>query len=99
MFKSTLTNNAKKRLQILKKTTDGFEISEEDMRIRGFGDILGFKQSGMKIFKLADPILNKDLFEIAEKQVREMEKNNISIKKYKILMKLYDQADVINDIV
>ncbi|MBD1164792.1 ATP-dependent DNA helicase RecG [Pelagibacterales bacterium SAG-MED13] len=99
MFKSTLTDNAKKRLQILKKTTDGFEISEEDMKIRGFGDILGFKQSGIKIFKLADPILNNDLFEIAENQVRNMEINNIDIKKYKVLMKLYDQADVINDIV
>ncbi len=99
MFKSTLTDNAKKRLKILKKTTDGFEISEEDMKIRGFGDILGFKQSGIKIFKLADPILNNDLFGIAEKQIRDMEKNNIDIKKYKILMKLYDQADVINDII
>jgi ATP-dependent DNA helicase RecG len=99
MFKSSLSENAKKRLNILKKTTDGFEISEEDMSLRGFGDILGFKQSGIKIFKLADPIQNKELFEFAEKEIKEMEKNDYDISKYKTLMKLYDQADVINDIV
>ncbi len=99
MFKSSLTENAKKRLNILKKSTDGFEISEEDMKLRGFGDILGFKQSGTKIFKLADPIHNSDLFELAKKQIEKMEKNDEDISKYKTLMKLYDQADVINDIV
>ena len=99
MFKSSLTDNAKKRLNILKNSTDGFEISEEDMKLRGFGDILGFKQSGIKIFKLADPIHNSDLFELAENEIKQMEINNKEISKYKTLMKLYDQADIINDIV
>ncbi len=99
MFKSSLSENAKKRLNILKKSTDGFAISEEDMKLRGFGDILGFKQSGIKIFKLADPIHNSDLFELAEKEIKVMEKNKINLSKYKTLMKLYDQADVINDMV
>ena len=99
MFKSSLTENAKKRLNILKDSTDGFTISEEDMKLRGFGDILGFKQSGIKMFKLADPVHNNDLFELAEKEIKQMEKNNIDISNYKTLMKLYDQADVINDIV
>ena len=99
MFKSSLTENAKKRLNILKKSTDGFKISEEDMKLRGFGDILGFKQSGIKFFRLADPVHNSDLFELAEKQIKQMETNNVNISKYKTLMKLYDQADVINDIV
>ena len=69
------------------------------MKLRGYGDILGFKQSGMKMFKLADPVHNNNLFELAEMEVKHMEKKNESIKKYKTLMKLYDQADVINDIV
>ncbi len=99
IFKSTLTENAKKRLNILKNTTDGFKVSEEDMILRGYGDILGFKQSGVKIFKLADPVHNNDLFELAEKEIKQMETKNENIDKYKILMKLYDQADVINDIV
>src|SRR6056300_172486 len=99
LFKSSLTENAKKRLNILKSSTDGFVISEEDMKLRGFGDILGFKQSGIKIFKLADPIHNEDLFKLAETEIKEMEKSNTSLNKYRTLMKLYDQADVINDIV
>jgi len=99
MFKSNLSVNAKKRINILKNSNDGFEISEEDMKLRGFGDLLGFKQSGVKNFKLADPIQNEDLFLMAEKQIKKIELENINIDKYKALLKLYDQADIINDMV
>ena len=98
MFKSNLNENAKKRINILKRSDDGFFISEEDMKLRGFGDILGFKQSGIKNFKLADPIHNKDLFLLAEKEIKRIEKNNEDISKFKTLIKLYDRADIINDI-
>ena len=98
MFKSNLTENAKKRINILKNTNDGFKISEEDMKIRGFGDILGFKQSGIKNFKLADPIHNQDLFLLAEKEIKKIETTNQNISKFKPLIKLYDRADIINDI-
>ena len=98
MFKSNLSENAKKRIKILKDTNDGFLISEEDMKLRGFGDILGFKQSGVKNFKLADPIQNSDLFLLAEKEMRRIEKSNEDISKFKPLIKLYDRADIINDI-
>jgi ATP-dependent DNA helicase RecG len=81
IFKSSLSENAKKRLNILKETNDGF------------------KQSGLKTFKLADPILNKDLFLLAEKEIKRIENSNEDISKFKSLMKLYDQADIINDIV
>ena len=99
MFKSNLSINAKKRINILKNSNDGFEISEEDMKLRGFGDLLGFKQSGVKNFRLADPIQNEDLFLLAEKEINKMENENSSTDKYKALLKLYDQADIINDIV
>ena len=99
MFKNNLSVNAKKRINILKNSNDGFEISEEDMKLRGFGDLLGFKQSGVKNFRLADPVQNEDLFLLAEKEIKLIEKENSSIEKYKALLKLYDQADIINDIV
>jgi ATP-dependent DNA helicase RecG len=99
MFKSSLSVNAKKRINILKNSNDGFEISEEDMKLRGFGDLLGFKQSGIKNFRLADPIQNEDLFLMAEKQIKDIETQGLSIDKYKALLKLYDQADIINDMV
>ena len=98
MFKSNLSENAKKRINILKNSNDGFYISEEDMKIRGFGDILGFKQSGVKNFKLADPIHNHDLFLLAEKEIKRIENSQEDIGKYKPLLKLYDRADIINDI-
>tara|TARA_B100001175_G_scaffold312337_1_gene318138 strand:- start:359 stop:2410 length:2052 start_codon:yes stop_codon:yes gene_type:complete len=98
MFKSNLSDNAKKRIKILKDTNDGFLISEEDMKLRGFGDILGFKQSGIKNFKLADPIHNRDLFLLAEKEMKRIEKFNEDISKFKPLLKLYDRADIINDL-
>ena len=98
MFKSNLSENAKKRINILKQSNDGFYISEEDMKIRGFGDILGVKQSGIKNFKLADPVQNSDLFLLAEKEIKRIELNNEDIKKFKPLIKLYDRADIINDI-
>ena len=72
MFKSNLSENAKKRINILKSSNDGFFISEEDMKLRGFGDILGFQQSGIKNFKFADPLHHKDLFLLAEKEVKKL---------------------------
>ncbi len=99
IYKSNLSENAKKRINILKKTNDGFEISKEDMKLRGFGDILGFKQSGLKNYRLADPIQNEDLFLLAKEEVNRIEKEEKNLKKYKTLLKLYDQADIINDII
>tara|TARA_Y100001970_G_scaffold77241_1_gene98154 strand:+ start:1084 stop:3123 length:2040 start_codon:yes stop_codon:yes gene_type:complete len=99
LFKSTLSENAKKRINILKNTNDGFIISEEDMKLRGYGDLLGFKQSGMKSFRLADPIINEDLFILAEKEVKKIEINNEDLNKFLPLLKLYDRADILNDIV
>ena len=98
MFKSNLSENAKKRINILKDSNDGFKISEEDMKLRGFGDILGFKQSGIKNFKLADPIHNHNLFILAEKEIKRIENEKEDIGKFKPLIKLYDRADIINDI-
>ena len=99
MFKSSLSENAKKRIKILKNTNDGFKISDEDMKLRGYGDLLGFKQSGIKSFLLADPIINEDLFILAEKEIRKFEDNKKNIKNYIPLLKLYDRADIVNDIV
>ncbi len=99
MFKKNLSENARKRITILKRNNDGFEISLEDMKLRGFGDLLGFKQSGIKYFKLADPIHHDDLFKLAENEIRRIENKNESLLKFKPLIKLYDQAEIINDLV
>ena len=98
MFKKNLSDNAKKRIKILKSSNDGFFIAEEDMKLRGFGDLLGFKQSGIKNFRLADPIHNQDLFILAEKEIKRIENEEKNLIKYKPLIKLYDQAEIINDL-
>ena len=59
---------------------------------------MGFKQSGVKNFKLADPIHNSDLFELAEKEIKRIELENENLSRFKPLIKLYDRADIINDI-
>ena len=99
LFKSSLSENARKRLKILKTSNDGFLIAEEDLKLRGYGDLLGFQQSGQKTFRLADPILNKDLFKLAENEIKFIEKNNINLSKYNSLLKLYDRADIINELI
>ena len=99
LFKSNLSENAKKRIKILKNTNDGFKISEEDMKLRGYGDLLGFKQSGLKNFRLADPVQNEDLFNLAEKEIKKIENENYDLKKYMPLLKMYDRADILNDLV
>ena len=97
-FKSSLSENARKRLKILKSSNDGFLIAEEDLKLRGYGDLLGFQQSGQKTFRLADPIINEELFKLAEKEIKTIEKNNLNLAKYNTLLKLYDRADIINEL-
>ena len=98
IYKKNLSENAKKRINILKSSTNGFLIAEEDMKLRGFGDILGFQQSGIKDFKLADPVHHSDLFDIAEKNIKDIEINRINFVKYDVLLKLFDKVDIINKI-
>ena len=98
LFKKNLSENAKKRIKILKSSNDGFLIAEEDMKLRGFGDVLGYQQSGIKNCKLADPIHHEDLFKIADQNIKDIETNKNNFKKYDFLLKLFDKADVINEI-
>ena len=53
LYKAPLGETAKARLAILRETDDGFRIAEEDLRLRGEGDVLGTRQSGMPGFRLA----------------------------------------------
>tara|TARA_Y100000590_G_scaffold49390_1_gene52241 strand:- start:15 stop:2087 length:2073 start_codon:yes stop_codon:yes gene_type:complete len=98
LYKKNLSDNARKRIKILKASNDGFFIAEEDMKLRGFGDILGYQQSGNKDFKLADPVKHADLFEIAEENIKNIENDENNFKKYDFLLKLFDKADIINQI-
>tara|TARA_B100000242_G_C43045358_1_gene487904 strand:+ start:365 stop:2413 length:2049 start_codon:yes stop_codon:yes gene_type:complete len=95
LFKDGLSSNAIKRIKILKKSNDGFFLAEQDLKLRGFGDLIGYQQSGIKNFKYADPIIHEDLFKLAERYVLEI-KNEINLNKYNFLLKLFDKAEIIN---
>ena len=94
LYKNNLSENGKKRLKIMRSTSNGFEIAEEDLKLRGHGDLLGFQQSGIKDFRFADPIHHKDLFTLAESEITKLDKTNLL--KFETLLKLYDKAEIIN---
>jgi len=62
--------SAKARLKIMRETEDGFRIAEEDLRLRGAGELLGTRQSGLPGFRLADLAVHGDLLEIARDDAR-----------------------------
>ncbi len=62
-----LTDIAKRRLLLLRDTEDGFRIADEDFRLRGGGDLLGTRQSGMPGWRLADPVEDEGLLHMAGK--------------------------------
>ena len=94
LFKDGLSKNAIKRIRTLKQSDDGFFIAEEDLKLRGFGDLTGYQQSGLKSFRFADPLEHKELFELAEKHFLNFE--NIDQNKFNFLLKLFDKAEIIN---
>jgi ATP-dependent DNA helicase RecG len=67
-----LSEDAKRRVMAMKKTTDGFEIAEEDLRIRGPGEITGTTQAGALRLSFADPVRDVDLLEAARSDAMEL---------------------------
>ena len=67
MYGYPLSDVARQRLNTMKQTEDGFVIAEEDLKLRGGGEILGTRQSGFNNFKLADLSVHSDLLQTAYK--------------------------------
>lgn len=70
MYDQPLTQNATARLSIMRETNDGFRIAEEDLRIRGAGDLLGAAQAGLPRFQIGDPETQTALLKIAQSDAR-----------------------------
>jgi ATP-dependent DNA helicase RecG len=65
LYKAPLGELAKARLAVMRETEDGFRIAEEDLRLRGEGDVLGTRQSGTPGFRLARIDVHRDLIQAA----------------------------------
>ena len=65
LYQGPLGETARARLKTMRETDDGFVIAEEDLRLRGAGELLGTRQSGMPLFRLADLAAHSDLLAVA----------------------------------
>ena len=72
LYKAPLSDNAKARLAMMRQTNDGFLIAEEDLRLRGAGEVLGTRQSGEAGFRLADLSEHAGLLSAARDMAREV---------------------------
>jgi ATP-dependent DNA helicase RecG len=70
LWQGPLGETARARLRILRETDDGFRIAEEDLKLRGAGELLGTRQSGLPEFRLADLAVHDDLLAIARDDAR-----------------------------
>ncbi|MEX6508623.1 ATP-dependent DNA helicase RecG [Jiella sp. M17.18] len=70
LYRAPLGETATARLTVMRETEDGFRIAEEDLKLRGEGDLLGTQQSGMPFFRIARMEHHADLMEIARDDAR-----------------------------
>ena len=77
LYRSPLGENAKKRIETLRQTDDGFVIAEEDLILRGAGEVLGTKQSGLPYFKIANLTIDRELLETARNDSNYIIANNL----------------------
>jgi ATP-dependent DNA helicase RecG len=96
LYKPPLGENARRRLAKLRETDDGFEIAEEDLALRGEGEVLGTRQSGLPEFRIARPELHSDLLEIARKDAARIAASDPSLttkrgQALRLLLHLFDR--------
>ncbi|MFH0888270.1 MAG: ATP-dependent DNA helicase RecG [Planctomycetota bacterium] len=81
LFGDFTTPEAEQRLKIMEETNDGFRIAEEDLRIRGPGEFLGIKQSGLPEFKIANLAIDFNILKLARTDAQKAINNNRFLNK------------------
>jgi ATP-dependent DNA helicase RecG len=100
MYGYPLSEVARQRLNTMKQTEDGFVIAEQDLKLRGGGEILGTRQSGFNNFRLADLSVHGDLLQTAYKDAALIIKNDMSLQtvrgqNLRTLLYLFEQDEAI----
>lgn len=92
LYKAPLGETAKTRIKTLRETNDGFVIAEKDFELRGAGDMLGLKQTGLPEFRFADLALHGELFKMARDEARliALNENAERAEKFEVLLHLFD---------
>jgi ATP-dependent DNA helicase RecG len=68
LYQAPLSDDARERLRSMTETTDGFELAERDLQLRGPGDFFGTRQAGVPTFRLIDLVRDRDLLETAQRE-------------------------------
>ena len=76
LYREPLTETSTARLKVIRETTDGFKIAEEDLRLRGEGDVLGIRQSGLPGYRIARPEVHGQLITQARDEALRILKDN-----------------------
>jgi ATP-dependent DNA helicase RecG len=71
LYQSPLSDEARERLRAMTDTTDGFEIAERDLGLRGSGDFFGTRQAGTPTFRLIDLVRDREALELAQREAAE----------------------------
>jgi ATP-dependent DNA helicase RecG len=100
LYRAPLGATAKRRIETMRETEDGFRIAEEDLALRGEGEILGTRQSGMPGFKIADASVHRDLLETARRDAALIVANDPALKSergkaLRVLLHLFEREDAV----
>jgi ATP-dependent DNA helicase RecG len=100
LYKAPLGETAKARIEIMRETEDGFRIAEEDLRLRGEGEVLGTKQSGAPGFRIARLDVHGALLTLARQEAQMIVKDNPHLEgprgeALRILLHLFERDEAI----
>jgi ATP-dependent DNA helicase RecG len=80
LYREPLSEISEARLRVIRDTTDGFRIAEEDLKLRGEGDVLGTRQSGLPGYRIARPEVHAQLIAQARDEALQIMKDNPRLK-------------------
>jgi ATP-dependent DNA helicase RecG len=100
LYKAPLGEAAKARIEIMRETEDGFRIAEEDLRLRGEGEVLGTRQSGLPTYRLADLSAHAALLTMARDEARSIVAENPRLEgprgeALRILLNLFERREAV----